>query len=165
MLSNATPRTRPVKPVAWLGFTVPFGFRLKNRMAEPWQLAKPTSEPPDDITESPLAAVHPPTTVWGALNGRTAAPTAVAASTTTVTAAATTRSDRRNMVPSHPRAVSRPGAARRPAYLTRNLLLESADLHGTESARWATARRSRPPVPAGHGLAPRPRSEPEGNLW
>ncbi len=98
--------------MAWLGLTVPLGLRLKNRISEPWHSAYPNSEPPDDITESPLSAVHPPTTVWAALNGRTAAPTAVVdivTAITATTAATTTKSVRRSMGYLHPAGPS-PGA-------------------------------------------------------
>src|SRR5215207_4594855 len=95
--------TVPKKPVAWLGFTDPSGFRLKKRIGSPdglGQVAKPTSAPELVTTESAKLKppLHPPTTVCGGLNGRTAAPTGVAVENrTAVNATTATRTDRRSI--------------------------------------------------------------------
>src|SRR5215207_6549490 len=95
--------TFPKKPVAWLGFTVPSGFRLKKRIGTPdalEQVAKPTSAPELVTTESAAIelVLHPPATVCGGLKGRTAAPTGVAVEKrTAVDATTATRTDRRSI--------------------------------------------------------------------
>src|SRR5215207_5994598 len=93
--------TFPKKPVAWLGFTVPSGFRLKKRIGDPdgpGQVAKPTSAPELVTTESAEKVTHPPTTVCGGSKGRTAAPTGVAVENrTAVNAKTATRTDRRSI--------------------------------------------------------------------
>src|SRR5918995_882046 len=96
--------TCPEKPVAWLRFTDPSGFRLKKRIGTPDALehvAKPTSAPELVTTESAKSAkstLHPPTTVCGGLKGRTAAPTGVTVENRTAVHATTaTRTDRRSI--------------------------------------------------------------------
>src|SRR5918993_157950 len=118
--------TVPKKPVAWLRFTDPSGFRLKKRIGSPdgpGQVAKPTSAPELVTTEWAEKVPHPPATVCGGLKGRTAAATGVAVENrTAVNATTATKTDRRSI--GLPLRSAGPAAAlmrppRRPAGQTR----------------------------------------------
>src|SRR5215207_4016012 len=159
--------TYPEKPVAWLGFTDPSGFRLKKRIGTPDALehvAKPTSAPELVTTESAKSAkstLHPPTTVCGGLKGRTAAPTGVTVENrTAVNATTATRTDRRSI--GLPPPIGGPAAAlmrppRRPAGQTReyafdarHVVVQRRDCRSRHRGGCSPDRRGQRPAPGSH---------------